>query len=386
MKKLLFLFLLLFPLALSATALKPSPYFVHDMEVHFFDLYARTMNMDAPSKLAVNGVFTPYYYAADLFFEGVLGLEKHEPNQKLSEIVQKKTVFSWMAGMAFLFMGDGHPDNQFPASNQNISNTFLLGGAMYSKDFYLRAGFIYGAYALKDRVYDEATGSYQNALDYFNYDSSTFQTGSGWDRLTNPDATYTRLLLEMESDLGFVVLKLLSVLGFDLEKPAYTFFSSTFYPLALDDKTYSFTPYVSHTRDVEGEEDFGITQVGMDQKIYFYKRFFRSSLGDYSDIYTKLNINYTYAPSTDVAPGKKVWFIENELVWSILGIYTAYNTENEKLGLGLGLIMEDEKKGDLWIRFKYNPYIPIPLYLRDISANDWSIEMGYRINFSSVFY
>lgn len=378
MKFLKFCFiLLLFPLMLQAKATQPSPYFVHDMESYFWEIYSQTMQIDAPSKLAVQGIFTPYYYNADFFFEGTFGLKRRDAMMKLSELTRKKNLLTWMAGYAFFAIGDGNPENSFPAANQNIANTFLLGMSYYSKDFMIRAGYIYGAYALKDSVFYESTDSYVKDSDYFNYSSEKFQTGSGFDRLTDPDSTYSRLLLEFETEFDFLILKLLNVANIkDFKNPAFTYFSPG---LKLFRGKYFFTPYVALTNDVEGKEDFGMQQYGIKQKIFIKKSWSMKS------IYLNFNMNYTTADETSITKERSEFFAEADFVYELWGFSLSYNTETETVGAGVAFLYSSEYSGDIWIRLKYNPYSASPVYLRNISDKGWSVEMGYRVNFYRIF-
>ncbi len=383
MKKKLNYIIILFTLLISTSGfsktLKPSPYFVHDMEVYFWEVYSRTMELKAPAKIAVQGIFNPSFYSAVLFGEGTFGLGK-DADSNIENVTQKRSFFTWMIGEDFLATGDGHPDNTFPASNQNIGNTFLIGGGYYHKNFLIRAGLIYGVYALKDRIYDDTSDQYVDASNYFNYDASTYQSGSGFNRLTNPDGTYTRFLLEFESDFKFIIVKLLNSMNIkEPGNPAFTYIQTSF---PMFRKKYYLTPYFSRTSDIEGDLDFKIVQLGLIQKIFIMglDSWAANSANYHNALYANVNMNYTTADETNLTEKKEEFFIETDLVYKYWAISASYNTEKKQMGLGIGFLMYGENMGDLWIRFKYNPYSAQPVYLRNLTDKGWNIEMGYRIN------
>ncbi len=362
--------------AVSAAPTKPSPYFVHDTEVHFFDLYNRVMDLDSPVKLAANAILTPYQYVADLFGEIPIGLQGN--SLKTSVARQRSSFFTIFAGVAFQFHGDGHPDRDFGKfltddgyrPNNNESAIHIIGASYFSKKFMVKLGYLFGVYHLDNTVWDDASKTQVDAANYFNYKSSAMTATSGWDRLYGtPSARYHRLILETDWDIGLMVFHLLTVTNF-VKPPAYTRIAPE---ITITKGKHIVQPYYINTNDIEGRESFYINQIGIKDKYYINRSFDPLKM-----IMFNFDMNYTFVKDTDVADGRREFYIMAEYIVYSIGLSAWYNIDNG-VGVGLGWILDLNERGRIWIQYKYNSFVSTPVYLRNINDRRWSFEFGFNV-------
>ncbi|MCP4135340.1 MAG: hypothetical protein GY754_30505 [bacterium] len=376
------LILLLFLAVSSAAEAKlttpPSPYFVHDMEVFFFEFYDRMMLTRTPSKIGMTAILTAQQYLCGLIVE--------VPVYEIS----RDNKFSLMGGYAFQASGDGKSNNDFLANN-NIAATHVAAASWYWKKHYVRLGYIYGAFTLDDdgkhyvngveTDYDNSTGSR-----YFNYGTRELTSSTGFKRLyQDPDITYHRMLVETDWDLGVLVLKALLVFNF-MDAPPFT---RTGLEFNFFNKTYLVTPYLCTTNDVEGIEEFNIYQFGVHQSLKSEKMA-QGSSGSSSIFQLEnlpklwnvlLDVNYTRVPATSVGDDRHDFYIDLELRLSILYAASWWNNHaGFGVGGGVNIDMDDDMK--MWFGLKYNSFIRTPIYKRSINDKGYSFEWGCIASFN----
>ena len=104
--------------------------------------------------------------------------------------------------------------------------THIAGVSWYGKKNYARVGYIYGALTLDDDGHYYVNGvdtRYDSTTeDYFNYPTRELEGSTGFKRIySDPDITYHRMMVELEFEFDFLILKALSVLNIT-KKPAFT--------------------------------------------------------------------------------------------------------------------------------------------------------------------
>jgi hypothetical protein len=356
--RLYFLFTILLSVAYShifspLTAIpKPSPYFVHDTEVYFWSLYNQTMQIDAPSKASANAIFTPHNYVADLFLDLAIG------------------DWGFTTGYAFQASSEGHPDSSFPNSNDNLSSIVIVGSSYRTKNINFHFGYLFGSYAIDPYIYNSSKKDNVYKPKYFNYENKRFESGIGFDRLyANPDAQFHRGYLDFSLTHGEVIFHYLQVFGGGV-RPTLTGPMVTF---KLFKGKYEVSPYNFYTEDVTGRKNFGIGQWGAKQKYYFQKS------RQFTSIFLMMDMNYSKIPETSVTPGRDDFFAE--IGFSLYGFTPTVSYNNESsIGGGLQYLMHfDRPFFDFWVKFKYNPYISTPVYLRDVSDSSWDVEWGFIV-------
>jgi len=351
----------------------PSPYFVHDVEVFFFEFYDSVMKEKGDLKVGANAILTAQQYLAGLIFE--------VPVYQMS----KDSRFTVLGSYAFQSCGDGKATNKFLANN-NIAATHVIGGSWYGKKHFLRVGYIYGAFTLDDdgNYYgtdfnQEPTGPY-----YFNYGVQELTGSTGYKRIySDPDITYHRLLLELDWDFDFLILKALLLTNL-MEAPAY---SRTGTEFSLLKGRYRVMPYFATTADIEGKRNFNIYQVGVTQTLYSDRALKREQTGKDWTGYKWANIlqdwklqfeaNYAYVPGTSLlyADQRHDAYLRIEAFLYLLSGSIWYN-QDSGVGAGAGVNFKIDKSATIWYKFKYNSFIEAPLYKRNINEKGYSFEWG----------
>ena len=131
----------------------PSPYFVHDAEVFFYDLFARTMKADNVCKFGLFYVNDRYKHIYNVVTEVPLFIpEKNEIYTKSSEMRKKKSYMSFTFGMGQQYVYDGNPDNKDQSAVQNRLTMTLIGAAYYSRQFFIKLNYVYSMYGLKEEI------------------------------------------------------------------------------------------------------------------------------------------------------------------------------------------------------------------------------------------
>jgi len=44
-------------------------------------------------------------------------------------------------------------------------------------------------------------------------------------------------------------------------------------------------------------------------------------------------------------------------------------------------ISKESEKGKIWFRYKYNPFVSTPVFLRNINDGSWNFEFGFNVSF-----
>lgn len=380
MKKLIITAIILISLCSGVYSLDyttaPSPYFVHDMEVFFFEFYDSMMTSKNPFKLGGNAILAAQRYLAGLLLEVPIYSDN------------ANTSVSVMGGYAFQAAGDGKGDLNF-LSNNNIAASHIGALTWYGSNHFIRVGYIYGAYTLDDDgVYlKNGVPTYFTSNDrYFNYHTRELDDSNGANRLyDDPDITYHRALFELDWDIGALVLR--SLVATSLRTaPA---FSRTGLDFSFAANQYSIMPYFCSTLDVEGIEKFSIYQVGVYQKIVSSRIASRSSMifrspmrtfGDVLELWqVHLDANYSHIPDTDVAEGRNDYFVRFELIVAMLSASCWWN-QDAGIGTGGGVNFYLDDNTRIWYTFKYNSYVSLPLYQRAITDKGYSFEWGCTVS------
>ncbi len=360
------------PVAALDYTTPPSPYFVHDTEVFFFEFYDSIMATRKPFKLGGSAILTAQQYLAGLLCE--VPVYKTDSGQS----------YTIMAGYAFQASGDGNPDIQFLASN-NIAATHIAALSWYGKKNYLRAGYIYGTFTLDDDgVYlknGKPTPFDGAGDDYYNYAVRELDASNGYNRLyKDPDVSYHRLLAELDWDLDFLVLKALVATSI-VKAPA---FSRTATELSFWGRRYMLTPYFCSTMDVEGEHKFSAYQGGVFQRLSSRalagsSGILAHNLDSYSSIASlwrvQLDANYTRIPETAIAEGRNDVYVKLEFLLAMLSAQGWWNQESG-FGAGGGVNYYADGGVRLWWALKYNSFAAMPLYKRVVNEKGYSFEWG----------
>lgn len=352
----------------------PSPYFVHDVEVFFFEFYDSIMKKKTDYKVGANAILTAQQYLAGLIFE----VPVYRPG--------RDNRFTLLASYAFQSCGDGKEDLDFLANN-NIAATHVVGASWYGKKHYLRVGYIYGAFTLDDDGFGPAGEFNLSTGDvYFNYPVQEATGTTGFRRLySDPDITYHRLLVELDWDFDFLILKALLLTNI-VEAPAY---SRTGTEIPLFGGQYRIMPYFATTADVEGRESFAMYQGGVTQTLYSQRALKRERTGQdwtgykwkniLQDWKLQLETSYTYATDTSLTDKRHDGYIRLEGVLYMLSASCWWN-QDSGFGAGFGVKYTPNQEAEIWYRFKYNSFIEAPLYKRSINDKGYSFEWGCSLH------
>lgn len=354
----------------------PSPYFVHDNEVFFFEFYDSMMGTNKPLKIGANAILTAQQYLAGLLFEIPVATTNSGNN------------FTVLAAYAFQSGGDGEKDLDFLCNN-NISATHIAALTWYGDKYFVRAGYIYGAFTLDDDgvymengrpvVYDSTTG------DYFNYGVKELEDTTGGNRLySDPDITYHRMLFELNWDFKYLLLK--TLLATDvINAPAFTRTGTEF---GFFSNRYTVMPYFCSTYDVEGIHELSIFQGGIYQGIKSERLkgsndISRQVVSSFSDMIAlwqlRIDANYAHVPDTALTCERDDFYAKLELMLAVISLQCWWNNDTG-FGAGGGVNMYVEDVVRMWYNFKYNSYIQAPLYRRSVNDEGYSFEWGCAVS------
>lgn len=254
---------------------------------------------------------------------------------------------------------------------------------MVWKKHYLRVGYIYGAFTLDDDGHGPGGDFNLSAGDeYFNYSVQELQGTTGFKRLySDPDVTYHRLLLELDWDFDFLILKALLLTNV-VEAPAY---SRTGVEFPLFEGRYRVMPYFATTADVEGNYSFNIYQAGAKQTFYSKRALKREETGSdwtgykwaniLQDWKLQLEANYAYVPGTSLTEQRNDGYLRLEAFLYMLSASAWWN-QDSGFGTGIGLNFKFGQQAAIWYKFKYNSFVEAPLYKRSINDKGYSFEWG----------
>ena len=366
---------------------KPSPYFVHDAEVYFWDLFIKTTQLDHISKLGLQAEITGSFSASNFFIEAPLHLpKKNETFTPLSELKTKRDIISIMIGYGTLFQSDGHPNHKWTNYHQNVIQLPFLGVAYSSKILSIRLGHLYGMYGLSERIYDNVSKSYVDASGYFNYSSTSWKddASGGHPMLKSLSKdytagdTYNRIHLSGEFTLPWFTIPFGKATNLGL-KSSYDYYGIK---TKFLNQKYLVNIHVSRSEDLEGDKKFGIIQLGLEQRLILTR-----TLGALS--FFRINVNYTKFNSTALTDftwtdlkeyDSDRYFYECEFSYGFMYFSMWYNLKND-YGYGFGYVAYQQRLINYYFRVKYNPFTAFPVYKRSLNKDGWSFEIGASIDF-----